>query len=231
MPLARFDLHLHTEFSPDCDTDLGRIEPHCQSVGVTGIAVTDHNTIEGALRMRDRARSLHIIVGEEVSTCDGDVIGLFLKEHIAPRMSALETMEAISAQGGLVYLPHPFDKSKARRTKGASLQSVLTAIDIVETFNGKVGRDQYNMLALDFARHHHKVFGGGSDAHNLHAIGTVVNDIDTEEDLNDPAAFLRALKHAQILGHRRSPIGGWLVRGRRPLSLAWRRIRGETHRD
>src|SRR5256885_1161615 len=99
MNLAQFDLHLHTEYSPDCDTSLERIEPHCLARGLTGIAVTDHDTIEGALRLRDRVKSLRVIVAEEVTTRDGDVIGLFLEERVAPRMSALETMQAIHAQG------------------------------------------------------------------------------------------------------------------------------------
>src|SRR5580693_442815 len=115
MALSRFDLHLHTEYSPDCDTSLERIEAHCLAQGLTGLAVTDHNTLEGALRLRDRVKSLQVIVGEEVSTRDGDVIGLFLREPIPPRLSALETMDAIHAQGGLVYLPHPFDRAHARR--------------------------------------------------------------------------------------------------------------------
>ena len=139
MLLARFDLHLHTEFSPDCDTALTGIEAHCLAVGLTGIAVTDHDTIEGALRLRDRVKTLKIIVSEEITSRDGDVVGLFLRERVPPKLSAVETIAAIHAQGGLAYLPHPFDKERARKSGGASLSEIIGAVDIVETFNGKVG--------------------------------------------------------------------------------------------
>ena len=225
MPSARYDLHLHTEYSPDSDTALDAIERHALAQGLTGLAVTDHDSLEGALLLREKAKTLHVIVGEEVTTRDGDVIGLFLKERIPPRMSALETMQAIHAQGGLVYLPHPFDKSRARRTGGASLHSVLPEVDIVETFNGKIGRDHYNLFASDFARKHAKIGAGGSDAHHLRAIGTVINTFEAPDDLDDPGQFLQALALAHITGKRRSKLGGWLVRGRRPISLAWRRLR------
>ncbi len=225
MTIVRYDLHLHTEFSPDCDTGLDAIEPHALRRGLTGLAVTDHNTIEGALRLRDRVKTLEVIIAEEVSTLDGDVVGLFLKERIPPKMSAVDTMAAIHAQGGIVYLPHPFDKKKARRSRGSSLSAIIGAVDVVETFNGKVGRDRYNVLATEFAARHHKIAGGGSDAHNLRAIGTVINAFEAPADLHDPSAFLQALASAQITGTRRNPLTGWLVRGRRPLALAWRRIR------
>jgi predicted metal-dependent phosphoesterase TrpH len=225
MAKVRYDLHLHTEYSPDCDTALDAIEAHALRRGLTGLAVTDHNTIIGALKLRERVKTLTVIVGEEVSTQDGDVIGLFLREHIPPKMSGLETMHAIHAQGGLVYLPHPFDKQKARRTGGASLSALLEAVDIVETFNGKVGRDRYNLLATEFAARHGKIAGGGSDAHNLRAIGTVLNEFEAPANLSDPSLFLQALAAGHIVGQRRSPLTGWLVRGRRPLSMAWRRLR------
>ncbi|HZP80222.1 MAG TPA: PHP domain-containing protein [Chthonomonadaceae bacterium] len=225
MGTVRYDLHLHTEFSPDCDTPLDAIEAHCLRRGLTGIAVTDHDSIEGALRLRDRARKLDVLVGEEVTAREGDVIGLFLEERIPPRLSAAETMEAIHAQGGLVYLPHPFDKRRARRTGGGSLLAILDQVDIVEAFNGKVGQDRYNALAEEFARRHGKLCGGGSDAHALNAIGTVYTEFDLPEgEPLTPAALLACLAEAQIVGKRRSPVGAWLVRGRRPLSLAWRRL-------
>ncbi len=225
MALVRYDLHLHTEFSPDCDTALAGIEAHCLSRGLTGLAVTDHDTIEGALRLRDQVRELRVIIGEEVTTRDGDVIGLFVRERIAPGMSALETIQAIHAQGGLAYLPHPFDKQRARRTGGASLAGIIADVDIVEAFNGKVGRDRYNLLATEFARRHSKIMGGGSDAHSLRAIGTVYNEFTWDDPALSPQTFLAGLANARLVGQRRSPVGGLFVIGRRPLSLAWRRLR------
>jgi predicted metal-dependent phosphoesterase TrpH len=223
MSLSRFDLHLHTEYSPDCDTSLERIEAHCLAQGLTGLAVTDHNTMEGALRLRDRVKSLQVIVGEEVSTRDGDVIGLFLHTRIPPRLSALETMEAIHAQGGLVYLPHPFDRARARRDRGASISALIHHIDIVEVFNGKVGRDEYNTLAAELAQRHGKLAAGGSDAHSLRDIGSVTNSFEIMGPLT-PERFLHGLAGARIVGTRRSKLSGYVVIGRRPFSLAWRRL-------
>ena len=228
MPLNRFDLHLHTEFSPDCDTALAGIEAHCFAMGLTGIAVTDHDTIEGGLRLRDKAKTLQIIVSEEITTRDGDVVGLFLRERIPPKLSALETIAAIHAQNGLAYLPHPFDKQRARKSGGASLSEIIGPVDIVETFNGKVGRERYNTLAAEYALANHKIAGGGSDAHSLRAIGTVYNEIELPENYayDDAQIFLEAMKTARIVGERRSPLGGLVVIGRRPITLALRRLRG-----
>ncbi len=221
----RFDLHLHTEFSPDCDTALCDIEAHCLAIGLTGIAVTDHDCIAGALRLRDRVKTLRVIVGEEVSTRDGDVIGLFVERLIKRGMSAEDTIHAIHAQGGLAYLPHPFDRLRARRSGGASLSSIAELVDIVEAFNGKVARDHYNDLAADFARRHGKVIGAGSDAHSLRAIGTVYTEFPEDMDFTGPGDFLSCLRTARIAGKRRSPLGGWLIRGRRPFNIAWRKLR------
>jgi len=225
MATMRFDLHLHTEYSPDCDTALSDIEPHCLNMGLTGIAVTDHDRIDGALRLRDHVKTLRVIVGEEVSTRDGDVIGLFVERHIPRGMSAEETIHAIHAQGGLAYLPHPFDKMRARRTGGASLSSIAGLVDIVEAFNGKVARDHYNKMAADFAHRHSKVMGAGSDAHSLRAIGTVYTEFPMDAEYSCPTDFLSCLRYARLTGKRRNPLGGWLIRGRRPFNLAWRKLR------
>ena len=225
MPKARFDLHLHTEYSPDCDTAIDAIEPHCLKQGLTGLAVTDHDTIEGALRLRDRAKTLRVIVGQEVTTRDGDIVGLFLNERVPPRTPALEAISAIHAQGGIAYLPHPFDKRKARQSGGASLSGIIKDVDIVEAFNGKVGRERYNTLAAEYAQKHHKTVGGGSDAHDLRAIGTVYNEWDEAVPFATPQEFLARMQTAHIVGTRRSPLHGVWIIGRRPFSLALRRLR------
>ena len=224
MPICRLDLHLHTEYSFDCDTDIRAIEAHCLKRGLTGLAVTDHDTIQGALRLRDMARTIRVIVGEEVTTRDGDVVGLFLKETVKPKMSAVDTMQAIHAQGGIVYVPHPFDKKRARANGGAPLAEIIAHIDILEVFNGKVGSDHYNDLAAQFAARHHAIGGGGSDAHDLQAIGSVYNELDLPADFT-PQQFLAGMGGAHIVGTRRGKFGGIVVLARRPFSLALRRLR------
>lgn len=225
MTLARFDLHLHTEYSPDSDTPLSVIEAHCLARGLTGIAVTDNDTIEGALRLRDQVKTLRIIIAEEITTRDGDVIGLFLTERIPPGMSALETMQAIHSQGGLVYLPHPFNKARARKGGGASFADVMPAVDIVEAFNGKIARPVYNEMAATLASRYQKVAAGGSDAHSLHAIGTVFNQFPLPDTFPSSSEFLTGLAQAQIIGKRRSPLGGLLLYGRSRVRTALRGLR------
>ncbi|HEV2474778.1 MAG TPA: PHP domain-containing protein, partial [Chthonomonadales bacterium] len=221
----RLDLHLHTQFSHDCDTPLERIEAHALAASLTGLAVTDHNTIEGALRLRDRVSKLTVIVGEEISSRDGEIIGLFLENPIRRGLSGIDTIHAIHSQNGLVYLPHPFDRSRVRKTGGASLSQVIALVDIVEVFNGKAGRDRHNTLAGEFASRHGKAGAGGSDAHSLRAIGSVYNEFETEDSLPSPAGLLAGLSKGITVGTRRSPLGGWLVRGRRPVTLMWNRFR------
>ncbi len=227
--VVRYDLHLHTEFSPDCDTAVSKIEAHCLAHGLTGIAVTDHDTISGALKLRDSAKNIHVIVGEEVTSSDGDIIGLFLHERIPPGMSGVKTIQAIHEQGGIVYLPHPFDRTRVRRSGGASLSSIIDGVDIVEAFNGKVGQASYNTMAAEYALKNDKLRAGGSDAHSLQAIGTVTNEFTLPDDLAPdrmtPEFFLTALHSNLIRGRRRSKIGGAFIIGRRPFSLAWRRLR------
>lgn len=229
MTAIRYDLHLHTEYSPDCDTAVSDIEAHCLALGLTGIAVTDHDTITGAVKLRDSVKNLHVIVGEEVTSSDGDIIGLFLHERIPPGMSGTNTIRAIHDQGGLVYLPHPFDRTRVRRTGGASLSSIIDGVDIVEAFNGKVGQDSYNTMAAEYAQRNNKREAGGSDAHSLRAIGTVTNEFTLPDGLSPalmtPDIFLNALHTNLICGRRRSKIGGVFIIGRRPFSLAWRRLR------
>lgn len=227
MPLCRLDLHLHTEYSFDSDTDIEAVEAHCLSRGLTGLAVTDHDTIQGALRLRDRARLIRVIVGEEITTRDGDVVGLFLKEAIKPRMSALDTMQAIHAQGGVVYVPHPFDKKRARASGGASLTEIITHIDIIETYNGKVGSDHYNDLAAQFAQRHHKLGGGGSDAHSLRDIGSVYNELELPADFT-ARQFLGGMSGAKIVGTRRGKLGGAITIARRPFTLGLRQLRRKS---
>ena len=154
----------------------------------------------------------------------------FCANEFRRNFPASETIAAIHAQGGLAYLPHPFDRRRARETGGASLSSIIQEIDIVETFNGKVGRERYNTLAADYALKHRKIAGGGSDAHSLRAIGTVFNEIELPDNYayDDSGVFLQALASGRIEGRRRSPLGGWFLWGKRPFSLALRRLRGQS---
>ncbi len=200
------DLHLHTSWSHDCSIDVDELLDHAEAQGLGAIAVTDHNVIGGALEAAERARGrrLTVIPGEEVKTADqGEVIGLFLREEIPRGMSFGETIEAIRAQGGLVYLPHPFDRMHAI-PKPETLHRHLAEIDVLEVYNARLLFEGYNDEALRFARKYNLTSGAGSDAHVLAGVGTGALRM---RRFSGPEEFLVSLHDAEVL--------------RRPKSLAY----------
>ena len=158
------DLHLHTSWSHDCSIDVDELLDHAEAEGLGAIAVTDHNVLGGALEAVERARGRKLIVipGEEVKTAEqGEVIGLFLREEIPRGMSFGETIAAIRAQGGLVYLPHPFDRMHAI-PEPATIHRHLAEIDVFEVYNARLLFEAYNEEALRFARKYNLTPGAGS---------------------------------------------------------------------
>jgi predicted metal-dependent phosphoesterase TrpH len=200
------DLHLHTDWSHDCSIPASDLLDHAEEIGLGGIAVTDHNVFGGALEAVElaRARDLVVIPGEEMKTDgQGEVIGLFLQEEIPRGLSFADTIEAIRAQGGLVYLPHPFDRLHAIPDP-ATLHRHLPEIDVFEVFNARLLRDTFNDEALRFARKYRLLQGAGSDAHVLQGVGTGAVRMRRFEG---PEEFLLSLRTAEVL--------------RRPKSLAY----------
>jgi predicted metal-dependent phosphoesterase TrpH len=200
------DLHLHTSWSHDCSIEVDDLLDHAEAEGLGAIAVTDHNVIGGALEAAEKARGrrLTVIPGEEVKTADqGEVIGLFLREEIPRGMSFGGTIEAIRAQGGLVYLPHPFDRMHAI-PKPETLHRHLAEIDVLEVYNARLLLEGYNDEALRFARKYNLTAGAGSDAHVLAGVGTGAVRM---RRFSGPEEFLVSLHDAEVL--------------RRPKSLAY----------
>ena len=147
---------------------------HAEAEGLGAIAVTDHNVFSGAQEVVELARGRDIVVipGEEVKTDgQGEVIGLFLNEEIPRGMSFGDTIAAIKEQGGLVYLPHPFDRMHAI-PDAATLHRHLAEIDVFEVYNARLLFETYNDEALRFARKYNLTMGAGSDAHVLQGVGT-----------------------------------------------------------
>ena len=200
------DLHMHTDWSNDCSIPVADLLGHAEDIGLGAIAVTDHNVFGGALDAVELARSreLIVILGEEVKTDgQGEVIGLFLEEEIPRGMSFGDTIDAIREQGGLVYLPHPFDRLHAIADP-ATLHRHLAEIDVFEVFNARLLRDSFNDEALRFARKYRLLQGAGSDAHVLQGVGTgalCMRRFDGAEE------FMLSLRTAEVL--------------RRPKSLAY----------
>jgi predicted metal-dependent phosphoesterase TrpH/glycosyltransferase involved in cell wall biosynthesis len=200
------DLHMHTDWSHDCSIPAEELLDHAETIGLGGIAVTDHNVFGGALEVVElaRGRELIVIPGEEVKTDNqGEVIGLFLQEEIPRGMTFAHTVGAIRDQGGLVYVPHPFDRLHSIPDP-ATLHRHLAEIDVLEVYNARLLRETFNDEALRFARKYRLLQGAGSDAHVLQGVGTGAVRMRRFEG---PEEFLLALRTAEIL--------------RRPKSLAY----------
>ena len=195
------DLHMHTDHSPDCATPVDTLLDTAKRVGLGAIAITDHNEISGALEARERANGIKVIVAEEVKTADqGEVIGLFIEDKIPRGMTLQETIAEIRRQGGLVYVPHPFDRMHAVPDY-EHLLDVVEDIDAMEVFNPRVAFAAFNEEAARFAAKYRIVAGAGSDSHVAQGLGSVKIRM---RDFDGPEEFLESLRDADIVRKRQS---------------------------
>ncbi|HUA10830.1 MAG TPA: CehA/McbA family metallohydrolase [Solirubrobacteraceae bacterium] len=197
-PLIDVDLHMHTDHSGDCETPVEVLLATAAEQGLGAIAVTDHNEISGAREaaaLADRF-GVKVIVGEEVKTrSEGEVIGLFLRELIPRGLTLRATIDAIRAQGGIVYVPHPFDRMHAVPDY-EHLLPVIDDVDAIEIFNPRVALSSFNEEAARFAAKYRITAGAGSDSHVAQGLGTVRIRM---RDFDGPAEFLQSLREADIL--------------------------------
>jgi predicted metal-dependent phosphoesterase TrpH len=168
--MIKVDLHVHTSYSVD-----GRISPETlvdlsPRRGLGALAITDHNTIARALAVRKIA-PFPVIVGEEISTADGEVLGLFLEEGVPRNLSASETLRLIKQQGGLAGVPHPYDRLRRESIERGVLGDLAGELDFVEGFNARVTCGRDNHLAREFARSMVIPCTAGSDAHSAYELG------------------------------------------------------------
>jgi hypothetical protein len=197
------DLHMHTSWSHDCRIGVEELLDHAEATELGAIAVTDHNALGGALEAVELARDRPLIVipGEEVKTDgQGELIGLFLNEEIPRGMSFADTIAAIREQGGLVYVPHPFDRLHAIPDP-ATLHRHLAHIDVFEVYNARLLFEAYNDEALRFAAKYDLTMGAGSDAHVLQGVGTGALRM---RAFDGPEEFLLSLSSAQVLRRPKS---------------------------
>jgi predicted metal-dependent phosphoesterase TrpH len=197
-PLIEVDLHMHTDHSGDCATPVDVLIQTARDRGLGAIAITDHNEVSGALEARKLAEELgdiKVIVAEEVKTAEqGEVIGLFLEEKIPKGLTMAETIAEIRRQGGLVYVPHPFDRFHSVPDY-EHLLDIVEEIDILEVFNPRVALTSFNKEAVRFAAKYRIVSGAGSDSHVAQGLGSVRQRI---HDFDGPAEFLEAMRDADI---------------------------------
>ncbi|MFC1917626.1 PHP domain-containing protein [Chloroflexota bacterium] len=203
MKLLRADLHIHTEYSMDCTSSLERIIRCCQELEINCIAIADHGTVEGALKMREIA-PFTVIVAEEILTPHGEIMGMFLQETIPSGLSVAETIAAIRAQGGLVNIPHPFDTVRPSALKRKSVEEILSEIDVLEVFNSRNILPHNLKEALAFAEKHGIPQSCGSDAHTIQEIGN--GYLEMPEFDGSKEGFLKSLVQGKVNGKRTNPL-------------------------
>jgi predicted metal-dependent phosphoesterase TrpH/glycosyltransferase involved in cell wall biosynthesis len=198
------DLHMHTDHSSDCATPAATLLEAAKAAGLDKIAITDHNEVSGAHEARalaDEIGGIEVIVAEEVKTADqGEVIGLFIEEKIPKGLTLQETIAAIRAQGGLVYVPHPFDRMHSVPDY-ENLLAVVEDVDAIEVFNPRVAFSAFNEEAARFAQKYRIVAGAGSDSHVAAGLGSVKIRM---RDFDGPEEFLESLRDADIVRKKQS---------------------------
>jgi glycosyltransferase involved in cell wall biosynthesis len=195
--LIDVDLHMHTDHSYDCATPVEVLLAEARTRGLGAIAITDHNEVSGALDARAKAPAgLQVIVAEEIKTAEqGEVIGLFLEEKIPRGLTLQETIAEIKRQGGLVYVPHPFDRMHSVPDY-EHLLDVVDEVDAIEVFNPRIAISEFNEEAVRFAAKYRITAGAGSDAHVPQGLGSVRIRM---RDFEGPEEFLQSLRDADII--------------------------------
>jgi predicted metal-dependent phosphoesterase TrpH len=211
--LIKADLHIHTCYSIDCLTPLEQIVERCLELGINCIAVADHNTIAGALKLRKIA-PFKVIVAEEILTPVGEIMGMFLSEAVSQGLSPQETISRIRSQGGLVAIPHPFGRSLPCNTNPLTSTEVLSQVDIIETFNSRTPFSTSIARAWKLAKEQGKAASAGSDAHTLSEIGRAYVEM---PEFDGPDDFLNSLAQGKIFGQKSSYLAHF--------ASTWARIR------
>ncbi len=180
-----------------------KLVSRCLRTGLNCLAVTDHDEIEGALAVRELA-PFRVIVGEEVCSADGEITGLFLRERVPPGLPARETALRIKEQGGLVSIPHPFDRFRSRVITAGGLRDVLPHADIVEVFNSRNSLDADNLKARELAEARGLLGSAVSDAHTPLEVGRTY--VEMPDFDGTPAGFLAALAGGRLVTNKTSPL-------------------------
>jgi predicted metal-dependent phosphoesterase TrpH len=196
--MIKIEMHSHTCFSQDAFITPKTFTRQCRNKQLDCVCITDHDTIRGAVEFAKQV-PVRIIAGEEVSTGQGDVIGLFLKEEISPEMGIVATIERIKAQNGIVYLPHPFDEFRKSSVKLKDAQKIKSEIDVIEVFNSRTFNPEYDAMALEFAQENNIVAAVGSDAHHWLELGNAYMEM---ADFDSPESFLKSLRIATYVAKK-----------------------------
>ena len=212
--MLKADLHIHTEYSMDCNTPLERVISRCLEVGINCVAIADHGTAEGALKLQNIA-PFSVIVAEEILTPHGEIMGMFLKETIPSGLSVEQVISRIKAQDALICIPHPFDTFTRCGLGGKIVEELVGQIDVIEVFNSRSPLRRSSDEALAFAEKYGIAKSAGSDAHAPNEIGNAYVEM---PEFNGKDEFLNALSKGKVFGHRSSPLVHF--------ASTWARLRG-----
>lgn len=197
---VRLDCHLHTAASGDAVTSIEQLADRVRELELDVVCITDHNVTSAAVAAAAGDIGARVVIGEEIRTPDGDVIGLFLTERIPYVLPLGEVVSLIRGQGGLVYLPHPFDPGRSSLGQAAVGLCADGQADVVEIFNAKIEDQDRNDQAARLAQRYSLPGAAGSDAHDPDGIGAAYLEM---PDFDGPAGFLAALADAAITGEYR----------------------------
>ncbi len=200
--MLKADLHIHTTYSMDCNMSLKQVVDRCLEMGINCIAIADHGTIEGAVKMQSLA-SFRVIIAEEILTTHGEIMGVFLKEGIPSGLSVAQTISQIKAQGGLVCIPHPYDTFRQSALSNHILEEMAEQIDIIEAFNARSLVSRGTNKARAFAEKYGIPKSAGSDAHTPQEIGNAYVEM---PEFNGEDGFLEALAKGKVSGRRTNPV-------------------------
>jgi predicted metal-dependent phosphoesterase TrpH len=206
---VRVDMHSHTMWSGDSTTTPDEVAAAVAEAGIDVLCITDHNAIKGAVELVDRL-PCRVIVGEELRTHAGEIIGLFLDERIPFGTNPADAARAIRDQGGIVYIPHPYDPMRNNLTEPA-LDALIDdgLVDAIEAFNAKTSLRSLNQRAAATAVDHGLAAGAGSDAHVPGAIGAAYVEM---PDFDSPSDFLAKLRLGRVVGHHWDEARPWSSR-------------------
>ncbi len=198
--MLKADFHIHTKYSMDCNTSPKEIISRCLETGLNCIAITDHDSVEGAIEVQSLA-PFPVIVAEEILTPQGEVIGMFLKEGIPSGLPIEQAISHIKAQGALVCLPHPFDTFRGLRLDSKRIEELVEQIDIIEVFNARSPIPRCSTKAQALARKYGIPGTAGSDAHTPDEMGNTYVEM---PEFNGRDDFLQALRKGRISRHKTS---------------------------
>ena len=203
---VRIDLHVHTRHSHDSAAPVSSVLRRCRDSGLGLVAVTDHDNIRGGLEARESAAGFPVIVGEEIKSSKGDIIGLFLEKPVPARLTPLETVKRVKDQGGLVGIPHPFDRLRPTAMGAKALQEIVPWVDFLEGYNAHTFLSRDNSRGVEFAVAHSLPVVACSDSHSALELGRTYTEVPAGELEATPEGLMRAISSGTCVGRNPNPL-------------------------